>query len=261
MSYARPLASPPKKDFTRSSYARSFALCVLACVGCLSAFADTATFFVSGNVDVTLPNLTNVSYAIVSNNLTVSPFTQGNVGLVFNSQSFSFNNGILSYDFDPASGSVSSPSGTAIIVQNYDTILRIINTNNFSVEMPVTTFLNYDGGITSTGTAMADSEISVSVLQLLPTGDLGTHVICVDRPDNCSTFTVPGPLQGPLTSPVTFTTNFVLPADSSSMFDVRPQQLGFATLVPPLPEPGTFVLLGTGSLAFIGTACRKFFRT
>jgi hypothetical protein len=131
MSYAAPFPSPQKKGFAPSSYARSFALCVLACVSCLSAFADTATFFDSGSTTVTFPNLANVSYAIVSNILTVTPFTKGNAALVFNSQSFSWNNGILSYNFDPSSGSASSPSGTAVIVQNYDTRLQIINTNKF----------------------------------------------------------------------------------------------------------------------------------
>jgi hypothetical protein len=87
--------------------------------------------------------------------------------------------------------------------------------------MPVTVFLTYDGGITSTGTAFADSEISVSVLQLLQSGDLGIQAAALPTYTQAQR---KGHKQVRSLSRVAL----YCPQTVVSMFEVRPQQLGFA---------------------------------
>jgi hypothetical protein len=241
-------------------YAKLLVMCILTSFACIPAIADTATFSEAASMTVTFPDLTNVAYSVVSNNLTVTPFEQGNAALVYSSQSFSWSNGTLSYEFDPSSGRVSSPSGTSNILQEYATSLEIVNKNDYSVEMPVTVFLSYEGSSTSTASTYSLSQGTIQVLYIPPnivTEDTQIAAGCVGSPSNCYSYVISGPGSGTLTSPVSVTGSFLLPADSTSMFEVFPQTLGEAGFVPAIPEPGTFVLLGTGILALAGASRRK----
>lgn len=232
-------------------------LSLASAIVAVPAFADMATFSQAGTVTVTLPDITNVTYTLLSNTLTVTPIQEGNAGLVYGSQTFSWNNDTLAYEFDPSFGSVSSPGDVSHIQQEYDTSLQIVNSNDYGVEMPVTMFLSYEGNSTATGLTYSESQVTAQVLDILPGGDTELSVACVDAPNMCSSYVYPGPPQQGLPSPVSLAGSFFLPADSTSTFEIIPQSQGDAGFVPTVPEPSTFGLFGTGLIGLAGIARRK----
>jgi hypothetical protein len=203
--------------------------------------------------------MTNVAYTILDTQLIVGPYLAGNAALNYSTPSYSWINGTLSYDFGSASGSASSPVGTAMIDRSFDTQLQITNTNNYGVEIPITVSLTYDGNSTSNAATAGSVEIINGSFDLGGTCSEGLpHSGLLTQ---CFTYMFPGlPPESITTNPFTITSDLFLPANTSENFSVLSDSYGEAE-VTPVPEPSTFALLATGILGLTGAARRKFSRT
>jgi hypothetical protein len=219
---------------------------------------------------VTLPNVADVTYTVISNEPSVSSFISVNSGLVTNSQSFSWNNGILSYEFYPASGWTSSPTGEfngeSALVRIYFTTLEIANTNGYSVELPILSSLTLDGSATSSGVAFSDSDAVVDFDSIPPfTSPLSfdTQLQCLEESidgstasEGCTSYSSGS--GGPTAIPASMTASMFLPANSTEDFTLIVESEGDANIPSNIPEPGTFVLLSTAAgLGLAGAARRK----
>jgi hypothetical protein len=77
------LLSNSMKAASCAIYVRSFALCfALGCVSCLPALGDEAAFSTEATMTVTLPDVANVTYSVVSNTSTLATTTIGTENLV-----------------------------------------------------------------------------------------------------------------------------------------------------------------------------------
>jgi hypothetical protein len=259
------LETPPTgRRLARSSRARALVLCVLASFPSIPAFADSATFYVAASATVTLPGISNISYSVIVNQAGMSTFETGNAGLVFNNESFAFSNGTLTYGYGPASGWVhSSLVSSSLFNANQFTDLQITNTNNYSVELPITASLNFDGSVTAVGAVYSTS---LAYLDLIYQTILGSPAsfyvgaVCNQEPSNCSPFLFQGDIEPPTMSPVTVTSSLLIPANTALVLDVESGAIGnavgeYANL--PTPEPGTLTLLGTGLFGFVGVVRRR----
>jgi hypothetical protein len=261
------------KTATCATRAGSFALCfalALGCIACKPAVADTATFSNGAIITVTLPNVADVTYTVISNELSVSSFSSVNSGLVTNSQFFSWNNGILSYEFYPASGWTSSPTGESYgestLSRTYFTTLEIANTNGYSVELPILSSLTLDGSATSSGVASSDSVAYVdfdSIPAFISPLSFDTTLRCLEESidgsiasEGCDSYSSGS--GGPTAIPASMTASMFLPADSIGDFTLIADSSGDAYIPSTVPEPGTFVLLSTAAgLGLAGAVRRK----
>jgi hypothetical protein len=268
MRFASQLLTHLMKTATCATRAGSFALCLaLGCVTCLPAVADTATFSSGATMTVTLPDLANVTYSIVSNQPTATAISTGSASLVYGSQSFSWNAGILSYEFDPASGSAASPSGGSFIDQRYNTTLEIVNTNSYSVDISILSSLTHDGTATSSGVASSSFSDAILDIDSIPpyysplSYDISEQCLLESNQgsiatENCANYS--SGVGGPTTIPVSMTSDFTLAANSVKDITVFADSTAEAYIGSNVPEPGTLVLLSTGAgLGFLGAVRRK----
>jgi hypothetical protein len=254
----------------RLSVLRCALSCVLASSTCVPALADTATFSVSGNMTFAASSIPNITYTLISNENTITPSVLGDAELTYGGQYYSWNGGTLSYQFDQASGSISPPTpfapASVAFTDEYDSSLQITNTSSTSIEVPITLSVGIAGNATSIGdpygATYAYTQTDIEVFDVLePAGVevFGMDALCSSgTPDfECSTYSYPGTSATGFSSPVTYTADFLAPANSVQVLDIFAQTLGEAGYIPNAPEPGTFTLLATGVLLLSVMAGRK----
>src|ERR1035438_5412226 len=141
--------------FPRVPLTRSLALSLLACLACLPAVADSASFQVATTGTLQVGNIANVTYAAIPGPIPYAFLYQvGNAVLTGSTTSpwFSWNNGTLSMTPESFSGWADSQTGSGYFgaraagSQDDRSMLEIKNTNGFGVEVPFTMSLTYTQG-------------------------------------------------------------------------------------------------------------------
>lgn len=229
----------------------------------IPAIADTVAFQSSVSATFTLPSIVNVDYGLSpSPNVLTSTEIQGDGGLVYSSSpSASWSDGVLSYQLSSASGSATFPSGGYVLFeQGGSESLNIVNTNDFSVEIPISASLTYMGNAIANGNAWSGA-VSSAYLSVYPSGGpspililaLGTTCgtgLGESSPSNC----IPSFGESTTSGTIRGTVNILVPADGTQVLFLEAFSHDEASTV---PEPGTLTFFGTGLLGLAGVTRSK----
>jgi PEP-CTERM motif len=259
----------------------STTLCALIGLGvlsCIPSFADTATFSVSATGSISFGTVQNVVYSLLSPSPVEVETTNRLAGLTYIPSTFSLNSGTLSYRFGPVTGWASTPAATPPNLNSSSSsyfaddqfYVDIQNNNNFSVTIPVVaSLITYSGTATSEGlvngyfqqfSTSADYEAFVEAIFQPALGlpaTLYVGAFCQDTA--CASFTSQDQSTAQSGAPIVSDSSLLIPANTSYVVETIAGVRGdaYAYTIPETPEPGTFVLLGSGMLGLIAVNRRR----